>query len=209
MLVLIAWLLGSAVSKEKVKLISWVFLKYYFISLIALIVVAFFSMMNYKAPKEYVEYNGINISIGEYYTMTKRMYPNDIERKAYILCVVSKLAYSDEIINNYRTELETGKINVIFQELQGQEILTELGLEECIGNMEIKWNESAKKQFIGTIKSELYGTEFEETNDINEYCDCLIKEFTKYPLSEISSEEFQNGELKQQILDRCTELTKK
>ncbi|MBI9056766.1 MAG: hypothetical protein JEZ01_03235 [Labilibaculum sp.] len=131
MLILIAWLFGSAVSKEKVKIVSWSFLKHYFISLVAFIVIAFFSLANYKAPKEIVEYNGINISIGEFYTMTKRVYPNDEERREYVLCVVSKLAYSEEIVKKYRTELESGKINRIFQELQGTSILGELGLEEC------------------------------------------------------------------------------
>lgn len=208
-LILIAWLFGSSISKDKLKLKSWNFLKYYLISFFAFLIVAFFNMGSYKAPKENVEYNGINISIGEFYTMTKRMYPNDEERKAYVLCVVSKLAYSEEIVKIYRTELETGKINKIFQELQGQAILEEIGLKDCIGDMVINWSASTEKQFVRSMKDELYGTEFEETNDIEEYCNCIMKEFKKFPLSEVSSDEFQIGELKQQIIDKCKEETLK
>jgi hypothetical protein len=58
-------------------------------------------------------------------------------------------------------------------------------------------------------KKELNGTEFEETNNIEDYCDCLINEYKNHPLNKIVEDGFNESEIGISIDSLCTEESKK
>ena len=139
MLVLVAWLLGSSMTINRLNLKSWTFLKIYLLSLLGFLLIAFISLFSKISNKEYVEYNGVKVSIDIFDRMSKKTYPNDKERREFILCIVEKLANSEEIATKYRKELENGHLDVIFNKIASREIQSPIGMEECYTLAKREW----------------------------------------------------------------------
>ena len=58
------------------------------------------------------------------------------------------------------------------------------------------------------MKKELSGSEFELTNDIDKYCDCLVDEYQKLPLNKVMKDEFFESKKAMRIDNKCTILSK-
>jgi hypothetical protein len=58
-------------------------------------------------------------------------------------------------------------------------------------------------------KKELVGTELDQTNDIDKYCNCLIREFRAYPLIEVMKDEFSETTDSALIREKCINESKK
>ena len=114
------------------------------------------------------------------------MISNKNERKEYCLCLAEKITSNSSLVNKYQNELENGRIDDILLELQNNELFIELDLESCFFGVEVKWTDNLTESMKENWKKELYETEFEETNNIDKYCDCLINQYRKYPLSKIT-----------------------
>ena len=60
------------------------------------------------------------------------------------------------------------------------------------------------------MKQELIGSEIEQTNDINKYCDCVINSLqTDFSIKEIMKDDFNQSEKYKQVMDKCLKATKK
>jgi hypothetical protein len=70
MLILCAWLFGSAVSTGKLQIRSWQFLKYLGLTLLLFVLVVFMSIVTFKFVPEVVKVNGINVDIAEFMNET-------------------------------------------------------------------------------------------------------------------------------------------
>lgn len=208
-LILSAWLVGSGLSRNKLKLVSFAFLKYFGISIFIFTIVAFFSLSSYVIPKNFVTINGLKIPLGKCINGNRNLIPNEQERKEYCKCFVEKITNDAELKSKYRVELEGDKVNDVFKKIQLSSKFDELKIEECINSVSVEWTnnvaESMKKNWI----LELTGTEFEATNNINEYCDCLIDEYRKLPLNKIMTDKFIESQEAVEIDEKCTKISLK
>ena len=53
------------------------------------------------------------------------------------------------------------------------------------------------------IYIQLSKSEFEVTNDIDKYCDCILGEYQKYPVDEVFADDFNDSELAEVIDEKC------
>ena len=209
LLVLSTWLIGSGISKDKLRIKSIEFLKYYFGAFIIFGLIAFIKIISYRPQDISVEFNNINIPIGRFVDGTRRIIPDLDQRKAYCTCIVEKLTKSDFIIRNYKGALVTGEIDKIFQAIIPDGTYAKLGLDSCYSKIDLKWNDAFEKSIRENIKNSPNVKEFEKTNKINTYCDCMIKEYKNCPLNEILTVYFQSSKLKMSIDSYCIQISKK
>ena len=93
--------------------------------------------------------------------------------------------------------------------MQNPENFIELNLENCFNKVEIKWTDNLIQSMKENWKKELSDTDFEETNNIDEYCDCLINEYKNHPLGKIIEDGFNESKIGISIDSICTEKSKK
>ncbi|TVZ51674.1 hypothetical protein [Dokdonia sp. Hel_I_53] len=209
MLILSTWLIGSGLSREKLKFKSLAFLKYFGISFVIFAIVAFFSLSSYVVPKNFVTINGLKIPLGKCIDGNVRVIPNEEERKEYCECYVEKITNDPELKAKYQLKLEGDKANDVFKEIQSSPKFLELGIDECLNSVSMKWTDNVAKSMKENWIKELTGTEFETTNNINEYCDCLIDAYREYPMNKIMTDKFLESQEAIGIDEKCTELSRK
>ncbi|WP_299315934.1 hypothetical protein [uncultured Aquimarina sp.] len=209
LIILFAWLIGSGFSKKKIKIRSIEFLRYYIFSVIAFIVLVFISIASLSIPKDFVQINGVKIPLSKCIDFNFRIIPNEVDRKEYCHCAFEKITSQDDLKSRYRKQLENGDMDKIYKDLQSTNKFYELGISDCMTSINMKWTEtvanSMKKSWIKQLKQ----TEFGDTINIDTYCDCLIKEYKKYPLNKIKSNEFQESKLSDSIYTDCIMKNKK
>jgi hypothetical protein len=193
-LLLSAWLIGSGFSKESFKIKSLEYLKFYVVSFLLFGLVVTFRSSLYKPSPVTVEFNHIKIPIGEFMDGSRRIVPDLEQRKTYCSCVVEKLANSEEVSKKYRAELESGEIDKIFAAIKTEEFFFNLNMESCFNSVQVQWTDNLANSMKATLKTQLSGTEFERTNNLDVYCNCLIEEYKKYPFSEIGKDDFKNSQ---------------
>ncbi len=49
-------------------------------------------------------------------------------------------------------------------------------MEDCLSDLGIQWTDNLANSLKKNWKKELAGTEFDKTNNLDIYCDCLVKE---------------------------------
>ncbi|HLP39499.1 hypothetical protein [Lacibacter sp.] len=191
MLTLCAWLLGSGISKEKFQLKSWNFLKYFGLTFIMFILVAFVSMATFKFPPEIVNVNGVNVDIAEFMNGSKKIIPDEKQRRQYCVCVVTKLTADKDLAEKYQTEFESGKFSNIIIEIQNGANTDKYRLQECAGSVtDVQWTPDFEKGVRRNLMKQLSDLQISSTNDINVYCECLVEEYKKVPINELTSGEF-------------------
>ncbi len=208
MLVLSTWLIGSGFSNRKFRLKSFSFIKFFIISLGIFLLVAMFSLSSYVVPGNFKSINGINIPLNKCIIGSELIIPDKAEREKYCLCLADKITADSSLIDEYRNELENGQLDKIFKELQKDEKIAGLGFENCFSATEVKWTNNLANSMKSNWIKELEGTDFEQTKDIEAYCECLLNEYRKYPLSEILEDDFQESELAISIESNCLERSK-
>ncbi len=76
--------------------------------------------------------------------------------------------------------------------------------------IKVTFKEDVIMQMKNSMKSDLSGSEIEKTNDINEYCDCIIdgiqKEFTA---KEFYRNDYTESDKYKKLTEKCLEITKK
>jgi hypothetical protein len=196
MLVLCAWLIGSGVSNEKLKIKSWKFAGYYGASFAIFLLVAFLSIFTHKFDPEIVKVNGIDVDIAEFMNGTKRIVADETERKAYCVCIVTKLTANKEIAEKYRPEFESGKFSKVLEEVQMSPTASEYKLNECLNSLSnVEWTPAFEKGARANMLKQLTELGVDSTNNINKYCDCLIEAYKKIPIQELSSSNFQQSKI--------------
>lgn len=198
------WIIGSGISKEKLKIRSFQFIKYFAICFGAFLILAFVNLATYKENPEIITINGINIDIAEMMSGSKRMIPDEKQRKLYCICIVTKLANDKNISEKHIDELKSGKIDEILISLKSENKLGTLNLEECFdSNTKMNWTSKIEETVKKDILSNLENSRYAKTNDLNKFCDCQITEYKKLTAKELSSEEFANSQKKQNIEKEC------
>ncbi len=201
------WLLGGSLSKRKLKIISLDYVKYLIISLVTFSFFAFLSLISQNIPKNIVEINGYKIAIDDIDRGSKNLFPDAEDREEYCLCIAEKLAYCEEITSKYKNELERGELDKIMTEVQNKDFFLELGIDECMMNSNIVWTDNFANGMVRTWKQELIGSDFENTNDVDIYCNCLIELYKQQPLNFILSDGFMESEFARKADVFCTETS--
>lgn len=208
-LFLCTWLIGSGFSKRKLEFKSFEFLKFFIITFVAFALISFFSLISSVVPKDFVEINGVKIPLSVCMNDSRKIILDQNERKDYCLCIAEKITSDSILKTEYKKDLENGKLNDVFMELQKNNEPIILDLENCVINIGIKWTDNLANSFRTVIKNDIEGTEFEETNNIDDYCDCLTSEYRKLPYNTIFKDGFNESEIGLSIDSLCTEKSKK
>jgi hypothetical protein len=204
MLFLSTWLIGSGFSVRKMKLKSFDSIKFFIISFITFTIIAIFNLGNRSKPSHIIDINGIKIPLGKCIDGNRKIIPNENERKEYCECFAEKILNNPKLKDEYQKDLENNKIDIVFNKIQSNPLFLELGIEECLNSIEIKWSDNIQKSMIETWKKELKGSEFELTNNIDEYCNCMMSEYKNFPLTMIIEEGFSESTVAIEIDEKCT-----
>jgi len=199
-----AWMIGSGISKDKLKIRSSQFIKYFAFSLGAFLILSFVNLLNYEENPEIITINEININIAKVMNGSKRMIPDEKQRRLYCICIVTKIANDKNISEKHIDQLKSGKIDKILISLNLENKLDTLNLEECFdSDTKMNWTsqieETVKKDILNNLKTSKYA----KTNDLNKFCDCQITAYKKLSAKELSSEEFANSQKKLDIEKKC------
>ncbi len=209
MLTFSTWLIASGFSVRKFKFKSFEFVKFFIISFVTFAIVAIFSLGSKVVPSNFVEINGLKIPLGKCIDGNRRIIPNEKEREEYCKCFIEKITNEPELKSKYQKKLENDKVNDVFKEIQSSPKFLELGIEDCMSSIKMKWTDNIANSMKRNWKKELVGTEFETTNDIEKYCDCLVDEYRKFPLDKIMEDGFAESKEAVEIDDKCTKQSKK
>ena len=158
--------------------------------------------------------DGVKISIKACVQANTKILGSSVDPVAFCKCVVPKF-YSD--LKNDPEKLKLLKDGRWFDlSKEKQELVTKY-FQECIvatattdstAKLTItpRMAEGMKKK----MKHELIGSEIEQTNDINKYCDCVINSLqTDFSIKEIMKDDFNQSEKYKQVMDKCLKATKK
>ena len=189
------WLIGSGFSSRKFKLRSTESIKFFVITIITFGSIAFYSLLSYAQPANYKLVNNIRIPLSRCINGSERIIPDVESREKYCFCLAEKITADSSLKNKYKNELQKGQLDKILNELQEEGTFDKIGLENCFSKVEMTWTDNLANSMKANLKSELEGTDFEQTNDIDIYCSCLIKEYRKNPLSKIMEDDFYESEL--------------
>lgn len=206
---LASWLIGSGFSKRKFKIKSWLFVRYYFFSFLAYILIAFFSLISQMTPKNIVEINGMKIPLDRCIYGNKRIIPDLTARQEYCYCLAEKMVNSEMLVAKHEEDLKKGNLDFVFKDKSNSELLIELDIASCMAGSELQWTDKVASSMKSTMMNDLILTEFAETNNIEEYCNCVLKEYRKLPLQNILDSNFYNTDQALAIDEKCTELSKK
>lgn len=209
LLILCTWLIGSGFSTRKLKFKSFEFLKFFIITFVAFATVAIFSLGSKILPSNFTVINGIKIPLGKCIDGNRRIIPDEKEREEYCKCFIEKITNDSELKLKYQKKLENDNVNDVFKEIQSSPKFLELGIENCMTSIKVKWTDNIANSLKRNWKKELVGTEFENTNYIDEYCDCLANEYRKFPLNKIMEDGFTEGKEALGIDEKCTKQSKK
>lgn len=207
--VLSTWLIGSGFNPIKFSFKSFDSIKYFIISLVVFLIVAFFSLLSHAKPNNFKLVNGISIPMNKCIDEGRTIISKEEDRLKYCLCLAKKITSDSFLKDKYIVDLQKGRLVKIFINLQKEEKFIVLGLEKCYSEIEMKWTKNVINTMKANFKKELEGTDFEQTNDTEVYCNCLINEFQKHSLGKIIANEFQESELAISIENHCTEKSKK
>lgn len=183
--------------------------EYFGICLLLFFLFAFIKTSTYVVPKNFVEINGLKIPLGKCIDGNRRVIPDKKEREEYCKCFIEKIINTPELKSKYKTKLENDRINHVFKEIQDSPEFQELGIEECMTSIKMRWTDNIANSMKRNWKKELEGTDFEETNYLEKYCDCLIEEYRRFPLDSVLKESFLESKIALEIDEKCTEESKK
>ena len=197
------WLIGSGFSKDKLKFNSLKFTKFFILSFSVFILMSFISLMYYVIPSNFLVINGLKIPMNKCIDGSVKIVPNEKERKEYCKCLAEKITNDSDLKEKYKKDLEKGQLDKVFKELQSTDKFAQLDIESCMTSIEIKWTKSLANTMKENWKRELIGTTFEQSNDIDKFCNCLISEYQKHPINEIMKDGFYESDIALSINEKC------
>jgi hypothetical protein len=158
--------------------------------------------------------NGIEIPIKACVEANTTILGNSVDHVAFCKCLIPKL-YAD--LKNDPEKLKLLKEgNWLELSKDKQELVTKY-YQNCITESATK-DSTAKftltpRMVAGIkkkMKQELIGSEIEQTNDVDKYCDCLLNSFqTDFTVNEIVQDNFNETEKCKKVADKCLNTTKK
>ncbi|MGH1387664.1 hypothetical protein [Kordia sp.] len=208
-LFLCTWLIATGFSKQKLQLKSFSFLKYFIISFLIFALFSLFNLSRKAIPSDFVNINGIRIPLGKCIEGNSKVIPDLEERKSYCLCFAEKIVNDSTLRSEYKVRLENDKFSKVILELQNTPAFIELDFENCLKSVKMVWTYKMIKSIKKTWKKALLGSEFEKTNDVDAYCDCLIKEYRIYPLRKVMEDGFFESNIATEIQEKCTKESEK
>lgn len=208
-LILCTWLIGSGFSSRKLKFKSFEFVKFFILSFVTFAAVAIFSMFSKVVPSDFVEINGLKIPLGDCIDGNRRIIPDQQEREEYCKCFIEKITNDPELKLKYQEKLENNKANEVFEEIQSNSKFLELGIEDCVTRTKMQWTDNIANTMEKGLKEELVGSEFKNTNNIDEYCSCLIKNYRQLPLDKVVEDDFLESLEAIEIQTKCAIQSKK
>lgn len=194
-LLLCSWLIGSGISKEKLRINSWQYLKYFGATSLLFMLFAFIGLITFKLEPEIVQVNGINVDIAELMNGSNKIIPDKNERRKYCICMVTKLTADKAIVAEYKPDFESGKLLKVLTAIKSKPDVFKYDLQECMSSVsDLKWTPEFEKGIRANMMKQLTDLEISSTNDINKYCDCLVDEYKKIPINLLTSSGFQASE---------------
>lgn len=197
------WLIGSSFTREKLKLKTIRFWVFYIVNIILFLLFFTFKLFLCNIPTDFVEINGVKISLSNCVKGTGSMISTEELKRESCKCLAEKLSENELVKTEFIRELERGKFVTIINHLKEKNLLNNIELQDCFVEANATWT----PKLISSVRKEIMNinvdTDFENTNDLDKYCDCVIEEFKKRPFSEVVSNEFQNGEEIIEIMNNC------
>ena len=203
-LILCTWLIGSGFSVRKFKFKSFAFLKFFIISFVTFLFAGIWSLGAKVVPSNFVEINELKVPLGKCIHGTRRLLPDENKRADYCKCLVEKITTIPELKEKYKELLEGNKVLDVLADVQNDPKYLDLRIESCFQVAQMEWTDELAAGMKRNWEKEFSGTEFEQTNDIDKYCNCLIEKYRLYPLNEILSDEFVKSEKALKIEEECT-----
>jgi len=201
------WLIASAFSKRKYHLKPMHVIITTLVSIVTFAIVVLFSLSSEVTPRHFILVNGIRVPLGKCIDGNVRIIPDLKERETFCECFVEKIINDPELKLKYQGQLEHNKIDKVFNEIETNPKFSELGIENCITSVKIEWTDELAHGMKKSWIKELSETEFEEYNDVNKYCDCILEEYRKYPFEKVMEDGFNESKLAKEIDDKCTGLS--
>lgn len=208
-LILATWLIGSAFSARKFTFLSFEFVKFFFISFVFFAAVAIFSLGSKSEAKNFVTINELKIPLGKCIDGNKKIIPNYEDREEYCRCFVEKITNDSDLKKKYQDDLINDKVTEVFEKIKSNPKFQELGIKDCASSIKMKWTEYLANSMKKNWKKELLGSEFETTNNVDKYCDCLLNEFQKHPLHKVIEQGYTESQEGIDIIEKCTSLSLK
>jgi hypothetical protein len=135
--------------------------------------------------------------------------PDEKERRQYCECVVNKLTRSPRVATRFSAEFRNGDIDKIIESVKGDPEFAHLNMNECMSSViHFQWTETFEKSTRESLYQQVKNTELPKTNNIDIYCDCLVEEYKKLPLNEITSPEFPESSNFNRIDSMCNMKSK-
>jgi hypothetical protein len=204
-----AWLIGSGISKSKLKIKSGTFVGYYIGSVLLFVLMVFVGLINYKYPADYIVANNIKVPLGRCIQGNRKAIPDTTERKRYCSCIAEKLANSQEYNTTYRKELEAGTLDKIINDSTVQASIANY-ISGCFTSLSnLQWTDEVEKSFRSSLMKELNTGDFPQNYNVEAYCDCIINEYKKYPLNTIMKQDFTESDLSVKTDSLCKEKSKR
>jgi hypothetical protein len=208
LLFLITWLIGGGFTKEKLNLKSFRFWIFFIVTSVLFVLITVIKL-SHKVPSDIAEVNGMKIPIGHCLRGSINMVPDVNERKAYCTCLAEKLSGSQSVVDAYKKELERGDMAKILAAVESEQSYTTLELHSCLANTSMQWTDNVINGMKKNCRAQLQNTEFETTNDLDKYCDCLADEYIKFPAGEVAKQSFKESAVGLGIDSACIQASKR
>lgn len=198
------WLIGSGISKNKLKFRSLIFVKYFAGTLSIFILFVFLCLTTFKYEPDIVKLNGINVNIAEFMHGSKNIFPDKTERREYCICVANKLTSDREFARKHKAEFESGDFANVINDLQISSSSNNLNLLECMNYVrKMNWTPEFEKGIRSKLMKQFLDNQLYFTNDTGKLCNCLIEQYKLVPMNELNSTEFMSSQKKMKIDSIC------
>lgn len=209
-LVIASWLLKKDYHKNSSSL-QWIAdLKYFVITILIFLTFLGAKLGPSMTQQYYTEINGMTIPLKKCIDGQEEFFPDFEERKKLCECMAENLSSSDKIKEEFQSELQRGRFDIIADGIKNnKELANEVDLEICMTNItEVKWTDKLVEAAKRNILQDLKESELKETHDIEKFCDCIMDGFTKIPFKEVQNDSFANSSVADSIRTLCQEKTK-
>lgn len=203
------WLIGSGLVKDEFKLLSAGTAAFFILSFLIFILAASFTLLTPDNPRTVEFVNNVEIPLDKCIRKNQNMIQDKEERKKYCQCLAEKLSFDTLLVQRFSDELTKGNMQNVILDLEKEGALFNLGIDNCFPAKGIEWNDELEVSLKQSIKHRLTISGFEQTNDINKYCDCIFKEYKTHPLTTVLSADYQNSDAVFALEEYCTKVSLK
>src|SRR4030095_17210408 len=157
--------------------------------------------------------NVIKIPIKACVEANTKIFGNSVDPVAFCKCLIPKF-YAD--LKDEPEKLKLLKEGNWYDLSKDKQELVVKYFEDCITTTATK--DSTAKLTIAPrmaegmkkkMKQEMIGSEIEQTNDVNKYCDCIINSLqTDFTVKEIMQDNFNETEKYKQVVEKCLKTTR-